>query len=309
MLGEVVRDHNAPASLRGQAYAEVLAGLFRAAQHDLELADKADGGKVVPPWAELARVFSHSDAAALAKTVAARPDDPLPLYLRFLTLHRTAFFMGDELLACRGEIIPAGRAVLEKVPDCYSVHDRMAELAGVNNLHSSTSIGMELFSTAVPRRVAALPGLPESIAESISRATGDEVDLRKRLVAAAAQDPSDLSWGVLARQFREIRERKQEVILLPLQRVDNDLYMHIMQLDAKHTSQGTVQGQEIVTVGAGDGRATAAHNLLKYHPDSPLGRAALIATRWKEAQPRVETWVKDQAAATPSSSPCWECTG
>ena len=139
----VVRDHDAPPSLRGQAYVEALAGLPRQALDDLDLADKADGGKAAPPWAEAIRAFSHSDATALDKLVAARPDDPLPRYLRFLTrrLSSGIFTLKGDLETaqggtfadkfCRHEIIAAGRALLEKVPDCFRVHDGMASVEGV----------------------------------------------------------------------------------------------------------------------------------------------------------------------------------
>ena len=73
----VVRDHDAPPSLRGQAYAEALAGLSRAALQDLNLANKADGGKANPPWAPMIRAYCRSNASSLAKLVAAHPEDPL----------------------------------------------------------------------------------------------------------------------------------------------------------------------------------------------------------------------------------------
>ena len=164
----VVRDHDAPPSLRGQAYVEALAGLPRQALDDLNMADKADGGQANPPWAEVIRAFSHSDAGALAKIVAARPDDPLPRYLRFLTQRlssgiftlKGSYQAGQGSFAdkfCRHEIIAAGRSVLEKVPDCFRVHDGMASVEGVANLHASTSLPLEVYPKAVPKRVAGSP--------------------------------------------------------------------------------------------------------------------------------------------------------
>jgi tetratricopeptide (TPR) repeat protein len=57
---------------------------------------------------------------------------------------------------------------------------------------------------------------------------------------------------------------------------------------------GTVPGQEARTISAKPpDMAHAAHNLLRYSPDSPMGRGALIETNWDEAQPHVAAWEKD----------------
>ena len=91
------------------------------------------------------------------------------------------------------------------MPDCYRVYDGMASAEGVANLHASTSLPLEVYPKALANRVGAIPGLPQSAADRIRNGTLDEVGLRKQLVAAAADDTSDLTWGVLARQLREIR--------------------------------------------------------------------------------------------------------
>ena len=57
---------------------------------------------------------------------------------------------------------------------------------------------------------------------------------------------------------------------------------------------GTVPGQEERTKSAkSPDMARAAHNLLRYSPDSPMGRGALIETNWAEAEPHVADWEKD----------------
>ena len=149
----VVRDHDAPSSLRGQAYVEALTGLLQQALYDLNMANKADEAKANPSWAPMIRAYSRSDAEMLGKIIESRPEDPLPRYLRFLTLlHSSGIFWGEDRL-CRHEIIAAGRAVLEKVPDCFRVLDGMASVEGVANLHMSTSIPLEVYPKAVPGRV------------------------------------------------------------------------------------------------------------------------------------------------------------
>jgi hypothetical protein len=353
----VVRDHDASPSLRGQAYVEALAGLPRQALDDLDLADKADGGKTNSPWTAMIRAYSHSDAAALQKLVAARPDDPLPRYLRFLSvLHSSGFLFGRDVV-CRHEIVAAGRAVLETVPDCFRVHDGMAAAEGVANLHISTSLPLDIYPKAVPKRVGAIPGLPKPAAERISDGAVGEVALRNRLVAAAENDTSDLTWGVLARQLREMRfllicrrmhflayslatdyadfaaealplvadhpnkayiecaaegfsnpdarrklqgleltdfESKAHSILVVFRRLVPDLARNIELLGWEHTNLGTLLGQiERTKHVRDDQRWSAAHNLLRFDPDSPLGRAAQIESKWEEAEPQVEAWEKD----------------
>jgi tetratricopeptide (TPR) repeat protein len=361
----VVRDHDAPPSLRGQAYVEALAGLPRQALDDLDGADKADGGKARPPWAEAIRAFSHSDASALDKLVADRPDDPLPRYLRFLVRRNSSgiftragsYKAGQGTFAdkfCRHEIIASGRALLEKVPDCFRVHDGMASTEGVANLHASTGLPLEVYPKAVPKRVGAIPGLPKSAAAQIGK---DEVELRKQLVAAAAEDTSDLTWGVLARQLREIRflivcrrlhflayslatdytdfaaeslplvadhpnkayiecategfsspdapdklrsleltdfEAKAHDIFVPLRNLVPDFAVKVEKIGWEHTNLGTTPGQvQRTKVVNENDRWAPAHNLLRFDPESPLGRAALIESKWEEARPQAEAWEKD----------------
>ncbi len=48
----------------------------------------------------------------------------------------------------------------------------------------------------------------------------------------------------------------------------------------------------------GDNCATEAHNLLKYDPESPMGRAAMISAGWEEAAPQAEPWEKDHDGDT-----------
>ncbi len=155
------------------------------------------------------RAFSRFDTEKLSKIAESRAEDPLPRYLRFLTLLRSSGVLYDPDKTFRNEIIAAGRAVLENVPDCFRVYDGMASTQGVANLHSSTSIPLELSVKVLPKRVGAIPGLPKSAAERISDGLVDEVGLRNRLVAAAADDTSDLTWSVLARQLREIRDHSR----------------------------------------------------------------------------------------------------
>jgi len=235
------RDRDTPSSLRGRAYAEAVAGLFGPAIRDLDAADKADGGKGAPPWAGTARAYAHTDAGALAKIAGARPDDPWPLYFRALTVSRSSGQVQGHDWACRGEIVAAARALLAKVPDCFRVHDAMAEVGGVSNLHAATTLGWDLYPTAIPARVASVPDLPPGVA-----GLDDEVEMRNRLVAASAGDDSDLSWGVLARQLREIRFllacRRIHFHAFPLAADPTGLADEARPLVADHPNRAYIEG-------------------------------------------------------------------
>jgi len=243
-----VRDQGAPASRRSRAYAEAVTGLFERALDDLGNADKADDGKDALTPVKVLRAYCHSDGGALDALVKERPDDPLPLYFRFLTrLHASGLSDANGVnMICREEIIAAGRALLKKVPDCYRVHEGMVHVSGVPNLHRTTTVGFELFAKAVPRRVSSLPGLPAAVARLVEDgAVPDEVELRSQLTAAAVDDPSDLTWGVLARQLREIRFlqvcRRLHFLAYPLAVPTNEFAADALPLVADHPYRAYVE--------------------------------------------------------------------
>ena len=199
-------EKESPFALRGMGYANVVVGVLNVGLFEFDEADKRDGGKSAPPWVPVIRAYGHSDAGALAKLATERPNDPAPLFFRFVLLSRASglYVKGVDRL-CRSEIIGAGRALTAALPDCYRVLDGMSDTRGVSNLHTATTLSPETFAAKMPARLMAVPNLPKAVAEGISAAKGDEVDLREQLVAASLDDASDLTWGVLAKQLREIR--------------------------------------------------------------------------------------------------------
>jgi len=235
------RDPESPAILRGRAYAETVAGLFLPALEDLARADKADGGKEAPAWAPIIRAYARSDAGTLADLAKQRPDDPWPLYFRSLAVSRASGYLDNLPWVCRGEIVQAARDALEKAPGCFRLIDGMASASGVPNLHTATTIGLEAYPRAIRDRVAAVPGLPAGV---VDRA--DEVAIRGRLVTASAVDGSDLTWGVLARQFREIRFllacRRIHFLAGPLGADASDFAAEVLPLLADHPNRAYVEG-------------------------------------------------------------------
>jgi tetratricopeptide (TPR) repeat protein len=94
-------------------------------------------------------------------------------------------------------------------------------------------------------------------------------------------------------------ERRAEALFLPLERVDRALHSAYVALDFAHISLGTVPGQEArAALGRPFDLGYMAHNLLRYSPDSPIGRGALIEMSWDEARRHVEAWEKDHGGDT-----------
>jgi tetratricopeptide (TPR) repeat protein len=206
----IASDEEDPANLRELAYVEAVVGLFYQSIHHLGEADEIDkkSGKPGPalPGIEMIRAYIGSDRERLGAMASSKPDEPWPAYFRFLSMSRASGSIGGFDRLNRHEIIEAGRAILRRVPDCYRVHESMAALGGVSNLHRSTTEGAALYGESIARRVAAMPGLPAAVAVLVDDGSRpDEVSLRRALADSAEEDPSDLTWGVLARQLREIR--------------------------------------------------------------------------------------------------------
>jgi tetratricopeptide (TPR) repeat protein len=356
-----VREDGSPRTRRAAGYAEAISGLLGDAKRDFQAAEKDDGGKGIEPWHEPARAYARSDAGALGKLADSRPEDPWPRYFRFLTLARSSAFLGVDNF-CRGEIIGAGRELLDKVPDCYRVHDGMAATEGVASMHKTTTEGMEMFPAAMSKRLAAIPGLPKPALKQISTDDYDEVELRRVLAEAGSNDPSDVSWGVLARQLAELRflqvcqhlhflvyalgtsptefaraaiplitdhpksdyvacmgglihgnkaslllrkidmgdiEWKAKGMIFGLRAFDPELSQRVNDLAFAHISTGTVPGQELLVDNLGAALFfNTAHVLLKFDPESPLGRGCLIEGNWEEARPNAERWATDHGGDT-----------
>ncbi|WZO96359.1 tetratricopeptide repeat protein [Isosphaeraceae bacterium EP7] len=199
-------DENNPEALSGLAYAEAVVGLNRpASQHFFE-ADEAGMVGPDPDWIRMIRAFLLSDCKTLATIDSEKPGDPWPAYFRFLSISRSSSIFDGLDRVNRHEIVEAGRHLLTRVPDCYRVHDGLAAIGGVSNLHRATTEGQALYAGAVLRRISTLQGLPARVAGLVDDGGHpDEVSLRRAFDESAGEDEGDVTWGVLARQLREIR--------------------------------------------------------------------------------------------------------
>ena len=99
----------------------------------------------------------------------------------------------------------AARAAIEASPECFRADDALCEVSGVANLHIATTLAPEVLSKSVPRRIAAIPGLPDAARKAAERV--DEVAMTRALDDASvpAGDAAEPSWGALAKIVRETR--------------------------------------------------------------------------------------------------------
>jgi hypothetical protein len=187
----------APAGRRARAYAAALIGLHQAALADLEQA----GGGEAPGWVGLVRAACEFDLEHLDRATRAASPNTLALLLRFqLREHSGAATLSQQ----------AADDLLAAAPECYRVLDSISTTGGLAVLHQATQAGPERLLENTPRRVRALPGLPEAVA----RATGAVADRNERLSRVLSEleragepgrDLGELSWACLGRLLWEDR--------------------------------------------------------------------------------------------------------
>ena len=151
------RDPKDPAGPWHRAYAAALAGMHAEALADLKAADALRGSAAVPEWAVLADALSRFDSAKLE---AAAKDGPLAdtaAVFHFLTV---------ENIRSPNQALAAGQAVVRRIPECYRVHDALAETGGVGAQHRTTMAGLDTFTKTFPARVSEMPGLPKAVVEA-----------------------------------------------------------------------------------------------------------------------------------------------
>ena len=153
-------------------------------------------GLLPPGWVALDRRLDCATRLTSSPTANQGPDAELAALLRLLTLEHPP----HTDVALR-----AARAAIEANPECFRAHDALCEVSGVANLHIATTLAPEVLSKSVPRRIAAIPGLPDAARKAAERL--DEVAMTRALDDASvpAGDPAEPSWGALAKIVRETR--------------------------------------------------------------------------------------------------------
>ncbi len=184
-----------------RAYTNALTGLFWWATEELDearhLVDALPAAErpSPPSWVPLIDAtcrYAYKQLAAASRG----PDAELAAVLHLMTLE----FPPRTDVALR-----AARAAIAANPECFRAHDALCEVCGVANLHIATTLAPEVLATAVPRHIAAIPGLPEPARRAAERL--DEVALTQALDEASntGGDSAELSWSALAKIVRETR--------------------------------------------------------------------------------------------------------
>jgi hypothetical protein len=191
------RDPNSPWGHWHRAYAAALAGMHATALADLKEAERVRGTTSAPGWVGLTDALCRFDTARLKEAVGDGPLGDTASLFHFLTVENTRSPV---------RALAAGAEVLKRVPDCYRVHDALAETGGVAAQHSTTLAGMTVFTETFRTRLTEMPGLPQVVADALPQ-TVPEADLVKALAAAgkSRDDRGEPSWAALGKFAQDTR--------------------------------------------------------------------------------------------------------
>jgi len=184
-----------------RAYVAALCGLPWWTAEDIDkarqLADALPAAERPSPpfWVPLIDAWCRYASDELA-AASRGPDAELAVLLRLLTLEHPPYT--DVALR-------AARAAITSNPENFRAHDALCAVSGVANMHIATTLAPQVLSTAVPRRIATIPGLPETARQAAERS--DEVSLTRALddASVSAGDAVEPSWSALAKIVRETR--------------------------------------------------------------------------------------------------------
>jgi len=184
-----------PWALWHRAYARAMTGLHGDALKDITATANRKSSKPQPEWAPLIESickFEDEKIAALADKPGLKQ---LALLLRFLVV--------EDPRAVHLNLDVASD-LLEQTPDCTRVLSAAAATGFVGSKHRSTIAYLTVLAKKVPERVAAVPGLPETVTELLGR-NASEPEIWKALTEASKKDAGDLPWSALSRMLREDR--------------------------------------------------------------------------------------------------------
>ena len=194
-----------------RAYAFAAAGLHALAIDNLEAAEaawkqaKKDRREKRPGWLDLIDAHCRFDLDRLNPEKADKSYVQLTGLLRYLT----AELSGDSAMtvATALELVP-------KMPECYRIHDGLCQFAGVRTGHQATTEWLMIPAKTLYPRLAAMPGLPESVAKlvrdvdpaTLVNSPGNEFALRVKVTRAllGIEEPGEPSWASLGKMIGEL---------------------------------------------------------------------------------------------------------
>ena len=181
----VARDAASPAALWHRSYAAALAGLHEWALATFEQAGQArqaiaeKSRPPMPQWAQLVGPLCRYDVKELAGHVNDPDLGQLAALLRFLAVDQT----GARTWATQTAL-----ETLEKIPECYRVHDTLCEYGGVSISHSATLTPVKLAGETIYGRLEPMPGLPDKVSGVIAAKRLANSWLWRRLVRSRQVD-------------------------------------------------------------------------------------------------------------------------
>ena len=147
-----------------RAYALALTGLHQTALADLQAAAKAGAGvpAAAPPpaWTRLIRPYCCFELEGLDPAQVEPPAKDLARLLRF---HAVAL-AGDD-----NQIVTLGLETIEKLPECYGVHDALCKAGGLGVRHGATQGWPATVAETLYARLDALPDLPAAAKAIVKR--------------------------------------------------------------------------------------------------------------------------------------------
>jgi len=156
-----------------RAYALALAGDHADALEDLESAQKAwqaMAEKQRPPrpgWVALLDAYCRYDIEKLGTEL----DHPEHGQLAALLQYHAVEMAGNRRWA-----LQTAATTLEKIPNCFRVHDGVCAFAGVSVSHLSTLAPFQILARTLYKQVHEMPGLPESVRGLAKRPADGQAD-------------------------------------------------------------------------------------------------------------------------------------
>jgi len=191
------RDSKSPWSYWNRGYAFAVTGLHKNALSDFKSAEDLRGGVNKPKWAQLAEWLCTFQTKSLADASAMGPYADTAKVFRFLTI---------ESYAGLDRARTVGAEVLEALPECYRVHNSLADLGGVGKHNATNREAFKVQSETFSKRVGEIPNIPQSVRD-LCRDDVPEVEFIKGLRAAGhtASEQGTPSLETLAAFSRENR--------------------------------------------------------------------------------------------------------